>query len=278
MANEYQRWLEEYFNMKRNRPFIIAHRGNFEAPENTIAAINQALDISVDYVEIDVCLSKDNIPVVVHNSLIVLNDSGSTHLIKHLPYSQIKKIDVGSQFGEKYAGEKIPRLLDVLHLKWGRTGLMVEIKDAYFDNLYPIDDNSNYIVEVVDAVFSEISMAYSSLPKLVIGSFSLGIFNEVNRRLHELKCDASTIGIIGQRHRKEIKKIIDCFMDAGAKKIAISYKLINADIMKIFNDNKIEVWAYTVDDIGLVYTLVPMGVSGIISNRPANLKRMKLFV
>jgi len=286
--------LEKCFSMKRNRTLIIAHKGNFEAPENTIAAINQALDISVDYIEIDIRLSEDKIPVVFHDSFVIFNqDSIFCHLnnIEKLPYSQIQKIDVGFKFGERYAGEKIPRLLDVLHLRWGKIGLMIEIKDLDFSDLSPIEFNQNHPVEIVDAVFSEISMVRSPLPKLVIGSFSLEIFNEVSRRLHELKCDASAIGIIGpspsrsglwwrqgQRHRREVKKIIDCFMDAGAKKIAIWHKLIDAETMKIFKDNEIEVWAYTVDNMSLSHTLIHLGVSGLISNRPAKLKRMKIFV
>jgi len=54
------------------KPQVIAHRGYSGAyPENTLGAINGAIDLGVDMVELDVRLSRDCVPVIFHNSLLI---------------------------------------------------------------------------------------------------------------------------------------------------------------------------------------------------------------
>ncbi|MEI8365906.1 MAG: glycerophosphodiester phosphodiesterase family protein [Parachlamydiaceae bacterium] len=237
----------------RVKPFIIAHRGNSgEAPENTVAAVDSALKLGVDFVEIDVRLSQDGIPVVIHDPS-PKRSAGTLHspLIHKLPFVEIRKIDVGSKFGKEFTGEKIPRLSELLHLKWNSTGLMIEIKEA-----------PQSPADIINAVFAEINAIHTTLPQLIIGSFSLELFNEAKRRLHELKQEATVIGIVEKR------QLVEPFVEAGAKRIALWHKLIKPDLAVYLNEQDIEMWTFTVDDMELAHTLVSMGVRGIISSVP----------
>ena len=229
------------------KPYIIAHRGNSsEAPENTIAAIKKALEIGVDFVEIDIRLSADHIPVVIHDASLT-RVTGQKHVphIQALPFSKIQEFDVGTKFGKSFEGEKIPRLIDVLGLNWGQAGLMVEIKEGHHSPK-----------EMVDAVVKEITSASPILPRLIIGSFSVNIFEESK------KMGLERIGIV------EKKEYIERFIQAGAKRMAVWHKIITKDLMKLLLAHKIEVWSFTVDDNDLATSLVDLGVRGIISNVP----------
>ena len=93
---------------------IIAHRGaNREAPENTIPAFQRALDIGVDGIELDVHVTRDNIPIVHHDA--VLPDGGRIDRMESADLE--RRTDA-------------PRLSDVLEFVNGRCRVYVEIKAA----------------------------------------------------------------------------------------------------------------------------------------------------
>ena len=60
-------------------PFVIAHRGNSSgAPENSLAAFQQALDLGVDFIELDVNHTRDGHPVIVHGPGLKKNSRGGS--------------------------------------------------------------------------------------------------------------------------------------------------------------------------------------------------------
>lgn len=113
----------------KNHPvLIVAHRGaSAEAPENTLTAINRALDIGAPMVEIDVQTTTDDQIVVFHDPSLERTSNGHGELSR-CSYAQLNKLDAGSWFSEKFRGEKIPLLADVFHLIRGRGCINVEIK------------------------------------------------------------------------------------------------------------------------------------------------------
>lgn len=105
------------------KPFIEAHRGfNFEEPENTIRAFQKAIELKLDSVELDVWLSKDLIPVVIHGSETGELKKDSKEKINNLTYEELKIINVGKD-------QTIPSLEDVLLLCKERIFMNIEIKD-----------------------------------------------------------------------------------------------------------------------------------------------------
>ena len=102
------------------RPEIIAHRGaNREAPENTIPAFERALAFGVAGIELDVHVTRDNVPVVHHDA--VLPDGG-----------RIERLDSADLERRTDA----PTLAQVLELVSGRCHVYVEIKAATTTTLY----------------------------------------------------------------------------------------------------------------------------------------------
>ena len=110
---------------------IMAHRGwSSRAPENTLAAIRLVLENnSIDYIEIDVQLTKDGVPVLIHDFHVERTTNGIGN-VEDFSFEQIRKLDAGSWFSTEYKNEKIPTLKEALQLCKGRKKLNIELKIA----------------------------------------------------------------------------------------------------------------------------------------------------
>ncbi|MFW6016656.1 MAG: glycerophosphodiester phosphodiesterase [bacterium] len=119
------------------KPYIISHRGaSGDTPENTLASFKRAIDQKTDGIELDVHLTKDEIPVVIHDETIDRTTDGSGY-IKNFTYEELNKYDAGNYFDEKFKGEKIPALKQVLELSDNLKIINIELKNnkIYYDSL-----------------------------------------------------------------------------------------------------------------------------------------------
>lgn len=110
------------------RPLLLGHRGAMaRAPENTLGAFRAALDDGGDGVELDVCLSGDSVPVVVHDD--TLDRTTNVHG-KPSDYDadELAGVDAGTWFGPEWHQEHIPRLHEVFQAMPRGAVVNVEIK------------------------------------------------------------------------------------------------------------------------------------------------------
>ena len=102
--------------MKLNLPKYIGHRGVKNlAPENTIESIKQALEYNFKWIEIDVKISKDHVPFLLHDDTLDRTTTGSGNPINFL-YKEIKKLNAGRWFNKKYEKIYPPTLEEILSL------------------------------------------------------------------------------------------------------------------------------------------------------------------
>ena len=115
--------------MELNLPKLIGHRGVKDlAPENTIASINKAIDFNLEWVEIDVKISKDRIPFLLHDDKLDRTTSGKGKPF-NLKYENIKKLDAGQWFNKRYKNSYPPTLYEVLELCFKKKiGINIEAK------------------------------------------------------------------------------------------------------------------------------------------------------
>ena len=133
------------------RPLVIAHRGeSYDAPENTLAAVNLAWERDADAVEVDVHLTKDGKIVVIHddNTLRTAHTYGP---VSNQTLEELRRLDVGAYKGKQWAKEKIPTLGEVLDTVPAGKQLFIEIKgDArILTELKRVLENSSASVEQV---------------------------------------------------------------------------------------------------------------------------------
>lgn len=116
------------------RVHLVAHRGNArDCPENTLPAFQSAIDLGVRHLELDIQLSSDHVPMVIHDHDL-LRTTGLSGTVFERTAAELAALSAGEpqRLGERFAAARIPRLGDVvdLLLPLGGVTLFAEIKRA----------------------------------------------------------------------------------------------------------------------------------------------------
>lgn len=137
---------------------IVAHRGAAAfAPENTLAAFHLAIGLDVDFVETDVQLTADGVPVLMHDPDVDRTTNGTGPLAAHT-FEQLRALDAGSWFSPEFAGQLVPTLDEFLDLLVpAPTRALIELK-------------GDWPVEQVSAVIDELRERHLST-RVVLASF-----------------------------------------------------------------------------------------------------------
>ena len=107
---------------------LIAHRGYSSlAPENTISSFDLAISKGFKIFELDVQLTKDNIPIIFHDYDLNRICNLDLH-IKNLDYKYLSKLDVGGWFDKKFSDQKIPTFENILKKYIHKVHLQIELK------------------------------------------------------------------------------------------------------------------------------------------------------
>ena len=107
---------------------VQAHRGfSGRYPENTLLAFQKAVEAGADLIEFDIHLSQDEEVFVIHDQEVDRTTDGNGK-VEELKSSELKSLDAGSWFDDKFAGEEIPTLVETLKLLQGQAVASIEIK------------------------------------------------------------------------------------------------------------------------------------------------------
>lgn len=107
----------------------MAHRGAASrAPENTAAAIERSIADSVEWVEIDLRLTKDGHHVLMHDATVDRTTDGHG-AVRAKSLAEIQALDAGVKFATRFAGQKVLSLEEALKLARGRVNLYLDCKD-----------------------------------------------------------------------------------------------------------------------------------------------------
>lgn len=139
---------------------VFGHRGASEyAPENTMEAFKLAYDMGADGLELDIHLTKDGQPVVIHDSTIDRTSDGKGQ-VEDLTYEELLKYDFSYKFAGQYRNVKIPLLKDVLEFV-KETDLILNIEIKFGAN------RNNSIEEKTVSLIKK----YDLTQKIIISSF-----------------------------------------------------------------------------------------------------------
>ena len=124
--------------------FVAGHRGDrASAPENTIAALENAIASDMEFVETDVQLTKDGVPVLMHDDTIDRTTNGAGP-VSALSWKSLKKLDAGSWYSKKYKNTRVPSLNQYLEvLAPSDKKLLLELK-GFWD-----DDEVQVVVDLI---------------------------------------------------------------------------------------------------------------------------------
>ena len=141
----------------------MGHRGAAAwAPENTLASIERAAELGATWVEFDVMLTGDGVPVLFHDDNLK-RITGFDALMAVTPYAKVKTLDAGLWFSAEFAGERVPKLDAALELA----------RDLDLDVNIEIKSTPGRDVETAEAALKVAAACYSRRRRVpMISSFS----------------------------------------------------------------------------------------------------------
>ena len=247
-------------------PIPIAHRGaSAYAPENTLAAVDRAHELGVDWVENDVQRTKDGELVVVHDTTLdrttdaeeVYPDRGPWN-VSDFTLAEISKLDAGSWFDKTFKDERVPTLEQYLN-KLDETGqdLLLELKSP---ELYP------GVEEETLAALKEHGWldAGHVQGKLIIQSFNAQAMKTVHQAAPEVKT-----GFLGHPKKTELADYAGFVDQINPEYTAVTKEYVDAvHGLKGPHGKPLETFTWTVNDAESARAMAAAGVDGLISNKP----------
>jgi len=218
-----------------NKPLRIGHRGAAgHVLENTLGSIEKAIELGVDYVEIDLRLTRDGHVVVLHDATVDRTTKGHGR-IKDLTLAQLKRIKTKD-------GQHVPTLEEVLKLTDGRGGLMLELK---------IRGLAKPVTEIVERSGFSSPVIYAS-------------FNHKElSRVREWLPSAALMPLIS---RGRIAPRIS--VKLGAHHVGIRFDRVVKPVVASLHGAGIQIFVFTVNDAVDIRYMIDIGVDGIISDTP----------
>lgn len=235
------------------KPWVVAHRGySAAAPENTMAAVDAARLLGVDFIEVDLHVTADGIPVVIHDPTLQ-RTTDVTGTVAHMSYERISLADAGYGTGLGFAGQRVPRLdvmLDNIAQHGGQ--MLLELKGEW----------SPGAVAKVGQMIAEVGLA----DRVILQSFSVkslevcrDIAPHVPRGLLRLVPREEDMGIA---QRLEV--------------VAVNPSLrgfhLRRDFVEEVLGRDLAVFVYTSDDPKDWEKMLSAEVTGIITNQPGRLQ------
>jgi len=229
---------------------VIAHRGfSSQAPENTLIAIEQAISVGADMIEVDVTVTADGHVICLHDKTLDRTTDGHG-LPADFTLEEIRQLDAGSWFAPEFAGEKIPTLTEVLDAIKGRILINIEIKPEAVEF---------GVVSKVAALINEHEM----LDSVVVSSFSPEAL-----RLMKITDPAVITATLFNKELHTGRDPLEIIMEVGSRGFNISGKRLTVEMVERCHRNEIPVAVYTVNDAAEMRRLMELGVDAVFTDHP----------
>ncbi len=218
-----------------DRFFIVAHRGaSAYEPENTLRSIRRAIEMGADAVEVDVRLTSDGVPVVMHDPTVDRTTNGRGY-VNLMSLKEIESLDAG-------LGEKVPKLDEVLDLVHRKVVLLIELKvDEAALPALTLVNNRDMVDDVLFISFSTKALKFilKSQPKSHAGL----IYSRPGDWIFEAK-------------ELDCEFILPKYPLATSKTIDLAHKL------------HLKVIPWVIDELELAREMKRRGADGIATNKP----------
>ncbi|PAV29566.1 glycerophosphodiester phosphodiesterase [Virgibacillus profundi] len=228
---------------------IIAHRGaSKQAPENTMPAFELAYHQKADGIETDVQLTKDNIPVLIHDEHLKRTTNG-TGYIKDYTFEQLNNFDAGSWFTDKFASTKIISLEEFLI--WAKDKalyLNIELKNNKID------------YKNLESIVYELIEHYQLLNRTTLSTFNPSSV----KRLKSFNKEIEVAFLTSKRN----KNLVRYAQELGANALHIKYRLFTPLLVNQCHQAEMAIRVYTVNRLANMKKCFNFDCDGIFTDVP----------
>lgn len=155
---------------------VFAHRGvSSQFPENTMAAFQAAVDVGADGIEFDVQLSKDDVPVVIHDHTLDRTTTGSG-LVRSHTVKELKELSAGEWFHPGFKNEQIPTLTEVfIWAKHHSLLLNIELKGDVRER------------ELISSTVLSLIVQFGLVDRVILSSFDHTIIHLIQQEMPQVE-------------------------------------------------------------------------------------------
>jgi glycerophosphoryl diester phosphodiesterase len=209
---------------------LIGHRGVAgEFPENTRASVQAAIDLGLNWVEVDVQPTKDNVLVVCHDHKVNRCSNGQGR-VDELTLEQLKALDFGSWFSPDFSNQKIMTLSELLTLAAeNELNLNIEVKVDH----HPAE-------QVAKTLAHTLAKGALSKEKMLLSSFS----PEVIKALYK-HCGGHRLGVLSEFFTKKDRLLLE---EVNAYSCNLNINWVRARQIKKLQQAGYKVMCYTVNN------------------------------
>lgn len=253
------------------RPVILGHRGSpAESPENTMVSFRRSLDQGAEMLELDVRLSSDGVPVVIHDEKLE-RVTGRPGTVGRRTLRHLRSLDAGGWFDPAFQGERLPTLEEALAELIPRVPINVELKFRRGDP-GPLTRAVAQVIRGLGVARRVLvsSFRHDSLPLMV---------EEIPGLLTAPLYDAG-MGIPGLEALERLRRqplreeMLPGDLPWRGRIMNLHHSLATEASVRAIREAGGGVVVWTVDHPGDMVRLAGYGVAGIITNRPALLTRI----
>jgi glycerophosphoryl diester phosphodiesterase len=232
---------------------VLGHRGaSADAPENTLAAFREALAQGADGVELDVWRCATGEVVVIHDERTG-RVAGADLGVPDAPFAALRALDVGAWKDERYRGEGIPLLADVLEALPGAV-LNVELKSRGRD------------LRLAQAAARVIARA-DAAGRVVVSSFDWRLL-----LAFRLAAPHVPVGLLFEAGRRWRLRLWAALRLLGPSAVHPDRRLVTEARARRWRARGVAVNVWTVDDPAEAHALARLGAAAIITNAPARIR------
>lgn len=252
MSNEYR--LPSLYQGNDDGFIVIAHRGaSAYYPENTMAAFKAALEMDAEMIELDVMMTGDGVPVAFHDALLDDHTNGSGFIWDY-SLEELRKLDAGSWFDERFAGQKIPTLEEVIAFAAGKIALNIEIKtEAVTDRVEGgVEQKSLQLVR-----------KYGMEDHVLFSSFDYRAVARLKKLDPEIP-----VALLYNKRKSDSKLPHQLVQQLNADAFNCSFRQLRRKWVKNLKEYEIPHFIYTVNSKRKMKSLYRSGVTGIFTDKP----------
>lgn len=233
------------FGQSPENVIVLGHRGyRARYPENTMLSFQKALELGVDMIEMDVRLSSDGVPVVIHDARLERTTNGSGFVSGHT-LKELRELDAGVRFNGVFSGCRIPSLEEFLAWVAQSPDLLLNVEIKHMTH------------ECVDKTV-DMLRCFGLFDRTVLASFDAAIIRYAHERHHIL-----TQGFHEKYMLNFDADTYDAMYGAG-----VELSDLTPEFCGMMREFGVDPWGFCTDTDEQVYQAIRAGVSMVTGNNP----------
>lgn len=223
---------------------IIAHRaGAMYAPENTVAALKEAIAAEAEIAEIDVQQTKDGVLVILHDTSFK-RTTGLSQKVWETDYSTVATLDAGASFSSLFSGESVPTLEEMLEEAKDKIQLMVELKSTGHDE------------NLVESAIEQIQAAEME-DQCLLASMDLELLKKAKEIAPSIETVYITTLLVSEDYNSS-------FID----RYSVETSFLTSEMIETVHSAGKKVYAWTANKEENIRKIIRLGADGLLTDNP----------